>query len=41
MVSAYRTLGHDAQASDALRVLNLYYPSHPATERAGKLASAN
>lgn len=41
MVNAYRILGHDAQASDALRVLNLNYPSHPATERAGKLASAN
>lgn len=38
MVSAYRILGLDTQASDALRVLNLNYPSHPATERAGKLA---
>jgi outer membrane protein assembly factor BamD len=41
MVSAYRALGLEAQASDALRVLNLNYPSHPATERAGNLASAN
>lgn len=41
MVSAYRVLGLDTQASDALRVLNLNYPSHPATERAGKLASAH
>jgi outer membrane protein assembly factor BamD len=41
MVSAYRTLGLDTQASDALRVLNLNYPDHPATQRAGKLASAH
>jgi outer membrane protein assembly factor BamD len=38
MVTAYRILGLETQASDALRVLNLNYPSHPATERAGKLA---
>jgi outer membrane protein assembly factor BamD len=39
MVTAYRILGQETQANDALRVLNLNYPSHPATERAGKLAS--
>ncbi len=38
MVTAYRILGLNSQAGDALRVLNLNYPSHPATERAGKLA---
>ena len=41
MVSAYRALGLDTQASDALRVLNLNYPDHPATQRAGKLARAD
>lgn len=40
LVTAYRILGLDAQATDALRVLNLNYPDHPATERAGRLASA-
>jgi outer membrane protein assembly factor BamD len=40
MVNAYRALGMDSQATDAQRVLNLNYPNHPATERAGKVTNA-